>query len=70
MINKILRKSLILILLAAPLLGTPQDAGTEPIQLTIDKWFILGPFATPLPALHKEYKTGAQAPVRTALHLA
>ncbi len=58
MINKILRKSLILILLAAPLLGTPQDAGTEPIQLTIDKWFILGPFATPLPALHKEYKTG------------
>jgi dipeptidyl aminopeptidase/acylaminoacyl peptidase len=55
---KILIKSFILILLAAPLLGAPQDAETEPVEINIDKWFLLGPFATPLPALHREYKTG------------
>ena len=50
MTRKILRNSLILVLLAAPLLGPAQDAETEPVQLNIDKWFLLGPFATPLPA--------------------
>ena len=58
MTRKILRNSLILVLLAAPLLGTAQDAETEPVQLNIDKWFLLGPFATPLPALHRGYRTG------------
>jgi dipeptidyl aminopeptidase/acylaminoacyl peptidase len=58
MTRKILRASLILILITAPLLGTAQNAETEPVQLNINKWFLLGPFATPLPALHREYKTG------------
>jgi len=55
---KILKISLILILLAGPLPGASQDTETGPVELKIDKWFLLGPFATPLPALHREYKTG------------
>ncbi|MGB2907172.1 MAG: S9 family peptidase [Candidatus Aminicenantaceae bacterium] len=58
---KILKKFFILILLAAPLLGASQDTETAPVELKIDKWFLLGPFATPLPALHREYKTGFAA---------
>ncbi|GAF73515.1 unnamed protein product, partial [marine sediment metagenome] len=35
-----------------------QEAQKEHKEISISQWLLLGPFPTPLPALHKEYKKG------------
>ena len=55
---KIARTALLLILLINPIVSSPQDQAQETEELAIDRWLVLGPLATPLPALHKEYRTG------------
>lgn len=35
-----------------------QSPAEETQKVSIDSWLLLGPFVTPLPALHKEYKKG------------
>ncbi len=55
---KILKTSLILFFLTAHAVIPFQDPETDPQEIEIDKWLILGPLSTPLPALHRDHKLG------------
>ena len=48
----------LLFMAGAPIFGVVQKVQNKTTEVSITSWLLLGPFTTPLPALHKEYKKG------------